>query len=45
MTKEEVLKMIKEVKSMKVNSMATSILKKNKINTINKYGKEYDLSI
>ena len=45
MTKEEILKMIEEVKSMKVDSMATSMLKKNKINTINKYGKEYGLSI
>lgn len=45
MTKEEVLKMIEEVKNMKVNSMATSMLKKNKINTINKYGKEYGISI
>lgn len=45
MTKEEVLKLIEEVKNMKVNSMATSMLKKNKINMIEKYGKEYGLSI
>ena len=44
MTKTEILNLVEEVKNMKVNSMATSIIKKNKINQINKFGKEYGIS-
>lgn len=45
MTKEEVLMMVKKLNSMEVNSMATSMLKKDLENKINKYGKEYGISI